>query len=117
MSRDRERERERERERLDERKSGRDDRRSWDRGNDNRRRRGGERQLIPLDDPTWVENQQRNSRSRSPPRLPRSLDRECRSARGDEPYDEVAMARERERDGGRRVAGGRWVTLITRSDE
>ena len=91
--------RDRERERMDERKSRRDDRRGWDRGDDNRPRRKGERQLTPLEDRPWVENQQRNSRSRSPPpRRLRSLDRERRSTRRDEPYDEVAMARERERD-------------------
>jgi hypothetical protein len=90
---------ERERERLHERRSRRDDRRGWDRGDDNRHRRRGERQLTPLEDRPWVEERERNSRSRSPPpRRPRSLDRERHSTRRGETYDEVAMVRERERD-------------------
>ena len=85
----------RERERQYERKSKRDDRRGWDRRDNDRHKRRGERQLTPLEDRPWVE---KNSRSRSPPpRRPRSLDRERRTAR-DEPYDEAAMVRERERD-------------------
>jgi len=88
----------RERERLYDRKSKRDDRRGWDRGDGSRHRRRGERQLTPLEDLPWVEKQERNSRSRSPPaRRPRSPDRERRNAR-DEPYDKAAMALERERD-------------------
>ena len=95
--------RDRERERMDERKSRRDDRRGWDRGDDNRPRRRGERQLTLLED----RHRQHSSLSRSPPRRPRSLDRERRSARSDEPYDEVAMARERERDRRRWKASSR----------
>lgn len=88
----------RERERLYERKSRRDDRRGWDRRDDDRHKRKGERQLTPLEDRPWVAKQERNSRSRSPPpRRPRSLDRERRSTRY-EPYDEATMVRERERD-------------------
>lgn len=93
------RERERERERPYERRSRRDDRHGWDRGDENRHRRRGERQLTPLEDRPWVEKRERNSRSKSPPpRRPRSLDREHHNTRRNEPYDEVAMVRERERD-------------------
>jgi hypothetical protein len=88
----------RERERLYERRSNRDDRRGWERGDHNRHRKRDARQLTPLEDRPWVEKREHNSRSRSPPpRRPRSPDRERRSAR-DEPYDEGAMVRERERD-------------------
>jgi len=91
--------RERARERPHEHRSRKDDRRGWDRGDDNKHKRRGGRQLTPLEDRPWVEKQERNSRSRSPPpRRPRSLDRERHSARRDEPYDEAAMVRERERD-------------------
>jgi len=90
--------REQDRERVYERKRTRDDRRGWDRGEYNRHRQRGERQLTPLEDRPWVEKRERDMRSRSPPpRRPRSPDRERRSAR-DEPYDEAAMVRERERD-------------------
>jgi len=88
----------RERERLHERKGKKGDRRGWDGREGDGHKRRGERQLTPLEDRPWVEKRQPTSRSRSPlPRRPRSLDRERRSAR-DEPYDEAAMARERERD-------------------
>ena len=99
----------RERERLYDRRSNRDDRRSWDRGGHNRHRTRGERQLTPPEDRPWVEKRESNSRSRSPPpRRPRSLDRERRSAR-DEPHDEGTMVRERERSTmGREQPEERW---------